>query len=129
MIYYNKIKFLPSTAVPLYDTRVDKHGCKIFIVRRYNKNIIDFSRIRSRTLQTIVKNENMPCDTNCDIIFPISSSCLKCKRSFALYSAVTYFHCGHSCLCIDCDEIYSNDNNKCIKCKTGVVYKLMYKKY
>jgi hypothetical protein len=108
-----------------YDVHVNDRGCTVFTIRRYNKRIIDFSRIRTNMLEIIVRNRHLPLNTKCDIL-PVNSVCKRCRRSLSLFAAVTYLHCGHSCLCTDCDETFNSDNN-CQECSSYITYKLKYK--
>ncbi|AGA16197.1 hypothetical protein [Thysanoplusia orichalcea nucleopolyhedrovirus] len=110
---------------PLYDLGVDRHGCKVFTVRRYNRRVIDFAGIRNKTLEIIKSDRKLPLNTQCNVK-AVDTACMLCKRNFTLYPAVTYLHCGHSCLCTDCDET-ANVDSTCRKCKSGIRYKLKYK--
>nr|AFS51984.1 DekiORF107 [Dendrolimus kikuchii nucleopolyhedrovirus] len=111
---------------PLYDIDMDAHGCTIFTVRRYNRRVIDFAGMRIKMLHTIRSHKGLPLNTPC-VVRPVDSACMHCNRNFALYAAVTYLHCGHSCLCTECDEMH--DSGVCPRCSTFVTYKLKYKTY
>ncbi|UZE89775.1 hypothetical protein [Parapoynx stagnalis nucleopolyhedrovirus] len=120
------LKVLTRSPPQCYDIHVNKHGCTEFTIRRYNRRIIDFARMRSRMLEMIVRNRHLPLNTKCTVT-PVHSVCMRCKRSLTIFAAVTYLHCGHSCICTDCDEVYNTDNT-CLKCRSFVTYKLKYKK-
>ncbi|QCF61053.1 ac44 [Troides aeacus nucleopolyhedrovirus] len=119
------LRVLARSLPTLYDSTVDRHGCKVFTVRRYNRRVIDFAGIRNKTLEIIKTDRNLPLNTECNVKV-VDSECMRCRKSFAVYPAVTYLHCGHSCLCTDCDETVNVDNT-CPKCKSGIRYKLKYK--
>ncbi|ABL75984.1 Mv-ORF32 peptide [Maruca vitrata nucleopolyhedrovirus] len=119
------LRVLSNSPLPLYDSTIDRHGCKVFTVRRYNRRVIDFAGIRNKTLEIIKTDRNLPLNTECNVKV-VDNACMFCRKRFAIYPAVTYLHCGHSCLCNDCDEI-SNVDNTCPKCKSGIRYKLKYK--
>ncbi|USC25896.1 hypothetical protein [Palpita vitrealis nucleopolyhedrovirus] len=119
------LRVLAGVLPPLYDVNIDRYGCKVFTVRRYNKRVIDFARVRNKTLEKIKNDKHLPLNTNCNVK-SVDKQCNKCKRNLAIYPAVTYLHCGHSCLCTECDEIY-NIHNVCAKCKAIIRYKLKYK--
>lgn len=121
------LKVLVRPPPPFYDVHVDEHGCTVFTIRRYNKRIIDFSRIRTNMLEIIVRNRHLPLNTKCEIL-PVNSVCMRCNRSLTLFAAVTYLHCRHSCICTDCDEI-TNVDNICCQCGNAITYKLKYKKF
>ncbi|ANF29742.1 ORF-94 [Catopsilia pomona nucleopolyhedrovirus] len=112
--------------VPLYDVSNDLNGTRTFTVRRYNRRAIDFAGIRKKTLERIKANGDLPADTHFDVQ-TVRNACMICKRNFAIFAAVTYFNCGHSCLCNDCDD--QINNSVCVQCKSLIVYKLKYKTY
>ncbi|AVA31187.1 ac44 [Oxyplax ochracea nucleopolyhedrovirus] len=120
------LKNLTRFPLPFYDVHVNNYGGVVFTVRRYNKRIIDFAGMREKVLKKIKMDGNLPLNMRCDVK-PIDVRCAICKKNFSLYAAVTYFHCGHSCLCTECDEI--KNDNVCFQCKSFIFYKLKYKAY
>jgi hypothetical protein len=117
----------------VYDTHVDKCGRKVFTVRRYNRRVLDYARIREKMLKKIVANNDLVYDDNNDDnnggfnLQPIHSKCVRCKKNFTLYAAVTYLPCGHSCLCGDCDDL-NDTNTTCVQCNNIISFKLIYNK-
>ncbi|QDL57055.1 hypothetical protein QKQ66_gp112 [Dione juno nucleopolyhedrovirus] len=108
-----------------YETQTSRNGCVTITVRRYNLHIVGFSRIRLHMLKKL-HDQGLPLFTDAKCaLHAVPSTCAHCQRSLTLTPAVSCLPCGHSCLCADCDDLFSD---KCFECKRFVKCKLKFKK-
>nr|UIX56377.1 hypothetical protein BJ_104 [Hyphantria cunea nucleopolyhedrovirus] len=99
-------------------------GCVTFTVCRYNSHIIGFSGIRVHLLKKL-RDQGMllPTDAEC-ALHTVPTKCGRCKCSLTLTPAVSCLPCGHSSLCVNCDNSFTN---KCFNCKRDIVFKLRFR--
>ncbi|CAL44615.1 64.2 kDa Inhibitor of apoptosis/RING-finger profile [Spodoptera frugiperda ascovirus 1a] len=92
-----------------------------------NKKLADCSRTRSTAIAVLEKRYNTMVVCSDKVSKP-ARECIKCSEFMQNWRSVTYGTCGHSVVCVSCDEANADDvEKKCPLCEQIVMYTYVFR--